>query len=77
MGPGPVEAAVMLLTHPERLQRYEDLCIDCSGAEYDYNADGSFDDAPFFRFYDVELHFYSRSVALYSDLIGPASAFLV
>jgi hypothetical protein len=25
---------VILLTHPERLQKYEDLAIDCAGSEY-------------------------------------------
>ena len=49
---GAFQIAVMLLTHPERLQHYDDLWIDCAGDEYDAAAGGSWSSAPYFYFYD-------------------------
>lgn len=34
VGLGAYEVAIMLLTNPSRLQRYDDLWIDCPGDEY-------------------------------------------
>ena len=75
-GNDPLSVGAMLVTHPERLQSSNDLFIDCPGAEYDYNADGSFDYAPIFNFYDGEVHFYANRVSYYSSYYGSSSAFL-
>jgi|SRR5208337_2532792 len=75
-GLGPFETAIMLLTHPKRLARYENLFIDCPGAEYDYSAFGSFDRAPYFDFCGGRLRFGTDLVSDYYDYYGAASAFL-
>ena len=49
-GLGAFEIGCMLLTHPERLQHYDDLWIDCAGNEYAPDADGAFSYAPGFSF---------------------------
>ncbi len=50
-GLGAFEIGIMLLTHLERLQDYNDLSIDCSGDEFDDpDSDVHFGLAPFFRF---------------------------
>lgn len=74
-GLGPYEVGIMLLTHPERLDAYEKLFIDCPGAEYDYDAAGRFPRAPYFDFHDGRRHFDSYSVDYPSDRCGSASAF--
>jgi hypothetical protein len=48
---------IMLLTHPERLQHYNDLWLDCPGDEYSPDADGAFCQAPYFRFDDGRVKF--------------------
>lgn len=47
---GIYEVGIMLLTHPERLQDFNDLFIDCPGDEYSYSGDGVFSRAPIFCF---------------------------
>jgi hypothetical protein len=49
-GLGAFAIGVMILTHSERLQTYEDLWIDCAGDEFSPDADGRFGDAPCFYF---------------------------
>lgn len=49
-GLGPFQIAVMILTHPERLQHYDDPWIDCAGDEYTTSAVGSFSHAPLLYF---------------------------
>ncbi len=49
-GLGAFDIGIMLLTHPERLQHYDDLYIDCAGDEYSPDADGNFPGAPIFYF---------------------------
>ncbi|MBI1984590.1 MAG: hypothetical protein HYS60_00565 [Candidatus Wildermuthbacteria bacterium] len=50
-GFGAFAVGCMLLTHPERLEKYEDLFIDCAGEEYDYPGDAvRFGHAPCFHF---------------------------
>jgi hypothetical protein len=60
-GLGAFAVGIMLLTHPERLQHYDDLWIDCAGDEYDDpDGDDRFSHAPCFYFYDGEVRFDSR-----------------
>ena len=68
--------AVMLLTHPERLTRYEDLWIDCAGDEYAPDADGGFDNAPVFSFLDGKVRFGTRWVGHARERYGSASGFV-
>ncbi len=56
-GLGAFEVGCMLLTHPERLQHYDDLWIDCAGDEYAPGADGDFSCAPYFYFRAGEVRF--------------------
>lgn len=41
-GLGPYEAAILLLTHPDRITGPNQLNIDCAGCEYRPGADGDF-----------------------------------
>lgn len=75
-GLDPFAVACMILTHPERLQHYDDLWVDCAGAEYDYDAGGQWGSAPCFRFSDDGVRFGAGSVGDASDYYGSASAFL-
>lgn len=70
------EIGCMLLTHPERLQNYDDLWIDCAGNEYAPDADGDFSCAPYFCFDGGGVEFGTRWFDLASDLFGSASGFL-
>ncbi len=74
-GLGAFASGIMLLTHPERLQHYDDLWIDCAGDEYAPGADDQFVNAPYFYF-DVDgLEFDAFGVGSYYDFCGSASAF--
>lgn len=76
-GLGSFAVGIMLLTHPERLQHYDDLWIDCAGDEYDAPcAEDVFSYAPYFKF-DIgkvgfNIDWYSRAYEVY----GSASGFL-
>ena len=67
---------IMLLTHPERLQHYDDLWIDCAGDEFSPVADGGFSLAPYFVFSDGRVRFDTHWVFVASDFYGSASGFL-
>ncbi len=73
-GLGAFAVGIMLLTHPERLQHYDDLWIDCAGDEFSYDADGQFGFAPYFSFHDGRVWFGTFDVAYTSDDYGSASA---
>jgi len=75
-GLDPFAIACMVLTHPERLQHYDDLWVDCAGAEYDYDADGRWDSAPCFYFGGGGVGFGSSYVGIAGDFYGSASACL-
>ena len=65
---------IMLLTHPERLQHYNDLWIDCAGDEW--SADGSgWSGCPCFGFLG-KLEFDTGAVGYFYGVFGSASAFL-
>ena len=67
---------IMLLTHPERLQDYNDLWIDVPGDEFSDGGDSSFGRAPYFRFGDDRLGFDAGGVSGAHDRFGSASAVL-
>ncbi len=56
-GFGAFAIAIMVLLHPERFVKYEDLGTDCAGDEYAPGADGGFSCAPHFHWYDGKLEF--------------------
>jgi len=75
-GLGAFEIGCMLLTHPERLQHYDDLWIDCAGDEY---APGAFDDfshVPSFGFYGGRVGFDTRRIDGPHGLCGSVSGFV-
>lgn len=75
-GLGAFEIGCMILTHPERLQHYDDLWIDCVGDEFSPDADGFFHYAPDFSLDDGRVRFHTRWVS-YADVHGgSASGFL-
>src|SRR3989338_3584253 len=51
-GLGAFAIGIMVLTHPERLVRREQLRVDCAGDEFSSGADGDFSYAPIFYFGD-------------------------
>lgn len=75
-GNDPFTIACMLLTHPERLQHYDDLWIDCAGAEYDCGEDGSFDGAPCFCFSGGGVEFDGGCAGNANVGYGSSSGFL-
>ncbi|MBI3626911.1 hypothetical protein HY224_02610 [Candidatus Uhrbacteria bacterium] len=74
-GLDPFSAAIMLLTHPMRLQRNEDLCIDCAGADYRPSGSGSFSYCLSFGWSVGELNFDYNVLNNASENFGSASAF--
>lgn len=75
-GLGTFAVGYMLLTHPERLQAYKDLLIDCPGDEYAPDADGDFSLAPLFGFSSGGVRFDAGCYDIIFELYGPASTFL-
>ena len=76
-GLGAFAVGIMLLTHPERLQHYDDLSIDCAGDEYDDPGDGGrFSRAPCFDFCGGEVRFGARWFDGARDDCGSASGFV-
>lgn len=75
-GLGAFAIGVMLLTHPERLQYYDDLWIDCAGDEYSPVADGDFSHAPLFVFDGDRVEFDASWCDEADGRYGSASAFL-
>ncbi len=71
-----VAAGSMLLTHPEQLVSYGDLWFDIPGDEFDPDADGSFDRAPYFGFYDGGVRFDTNWVGRAHESYGSVSLFL-
>jgi len=75
-GLGAFEIGCMIFTHPERLQHYGDLWINCAGNEYAPGEGGVFSLAPCFVFRDGGVKFGARWVGDACELYGSASAFL-
>jgi len=74
-GLGAFAFGIMILTHPERFTKYEDLCVDCSGDEYTPDADGDFSDTPYFLLGGGWLRFGTFRASDASDVFGTVSAF--
>jgi len=75
-GLGAFACGCMLLTHPEREQKWEQLHVDCSGDEYDPGAGGRFDGAPRFNLNDDGLEFVTGWVDRPGQGFGAVSGFL-
>lgn len=74
-GLGAFAVACMLLTHPERLQHYDDLWIDCSGDEYSGGGSNRFERAPYFNFKYGNIRFDTRWFGDDRERFGAASGF--
>lgn len=75
-GHGALSVGSMLLTHPTRLARWEQLHIDCAGDEFYPGADGVFSLAPVFRFGDGKVEFRTGPVDYARGRYGTSSGFL-
>ena len=73
-GLGAFAVGIMVLTHPERLQHYDDLWVDCAGDEFDDPDSGvRFGHAPCFRFSVGGVEFDACYVGGAHDRYGSAS----
>lgn len=70
-----VAGGSIVLVHPERLFRWEELDIDMAGDEFSDDGDGSFGHAPCFHF-DVKAEFGTKDVSHPHDDYGSASGFV-
>lgn len=75
-GLGAFEIGCMLLTHPKRLQNYDDLWIDCAGNKYAPVAGGVFSLAPCFGFDADRVEFDTRWFDGARSHYGSPSGFL-
>ena len=75
-GLGSLAVGSIVLTHPERLVRWEELDMDCSGDEFSPEADGDFSKSPFFRFYGGKVKFGTAFVGGPLGGFGSVSGFL-
>jgi len=76
-GLGAYAVGIMILTHPERLQHYDDLWIDCAGDEFAPGAGGDFSESSCFKFGGGEVRFGTSWFDDASDRYGSASGFLI
>ncbi|HEY4695056.1 MAG TPA: hypothetical protein VIH52_03820 [Candidatus Nanoarchaeia archaeon] len=65
----------ILLTNPNRLDKFEHLCIDCPGDEYRFKPVGEFELCLCFDFDSDELHFGRGFVVRANGSYGSASGF--
>jgi hypothetical protein len=65
----------IVLVHPERLTRWEELDPDCSGDEFSDDGDGFFGRAPYFNF-NGKAEFGTKGVSSPYDYYGSASGFV-
>lgn len=75
-GLGSFAVGCMLLTHPEREVKWEQLHVDCAGDEFSPGGDGVFSRTPVFRAGDGEVRFGARWNDDSFGRFGSASAFL-
>lgn len=69
-----VSVGSIVLVHPERLVRYDELDMDCAGEEFSGGGDGLFGHAPCFYFNDGEVKFGTKLVSFTRGGFGSASA---
>ncbi len=74
-GLGSLAVGSVVLTHPERLVRWEELDMDCAGDEFSPSAGGRFVGAPVFRFRDDEVRFRTYDAGRASRTVAPCRAF--
>ncbi|MBI4136125.1 MAG: hypothetical protein HY481_01030 [Candidatus Vogelbacteria bacterium] len=75
-GLGSLAVGSIVLTHSERLVRWEELDMDCAGDEFSPASDGRFSYAPDFYFGDDRVRFDTIDISHAGDCYGSASAFL-
>jgi len=75
-GLGSLAVGSIILTHPERLVRWEELDMDCAGDEFAPGADGVFSRAPVFYFGGGRVGFGTVSVGSAHGHYGSASGLL-
>jgi hypothetical protein len=75
-GLGSLAVGSIVLTHPERLVRWEELDMDCSGDEFSPVAFGGFSGSPYFRFLDGEVEFDAVFVDGPNNGFGSVSGFV-
>ncbi|MDD4762163.1 MAG: hypothetical protein PHZ25_04040, partial [Candidatus Pacebacteria bacterium] len=75
-GLGSLAVGSIVLTHPERLVRWEELDMDCSGDEFSHEADGDFSRSPYFYFHVSKVKFFTFFVDRPFDFFGSVSGFL-
>ena len=76
-GLGAVAEGCRVISHPNRLVRWEELDMDCAGDEFDEpDADGRFDHAPYFGFDDGRVEFDTGWADDAGDAYGSASGVL-
>ena len=75
-GLGSLEVGSIILVHPKRLVRWEELDMDCPGDEFSPEAIGQFSDAPIFYFNDVGVRFDTSGVSSPIEYYGSVSAVL-
>lgn len=76
-GLGAFAVASMLLTHPERETRWEQIHIDCAGDEFTTNLGSDYLLAPSFFHSQNSLKLYSTWIVRSDTNYGSASAFLM
>ncbi len=67
---GGAQVGSLLLSMPERLTAYEQLFIDCSGDEYNWDADGQWAHSVYFNFNDDKLKFDADDAGNADDYYG-------
>jgi len=75
-GLGIFATVCLLLVHPKRLQRWEQLHWDCAGDDHDWSAAGEWSRCPCLSFFGDEVELRARRVARVLRRFGSASAFL-
>lgn len=75
-GLGSLVVGSIILTHPERLVRWEELDMDCAGDEFASGADGVFSNAPIFGFFVGKVRFDADDIDYPHGFFGSVSGFL-
>ncbi len=72
---GAFEVAIFILTHPERMDDFRDMSLECAGDECRLALEGPWEDIPFFQF-DGQLNFNMTSQHVAHPEGSIASGFL-